>query len=681
MTPKELIKHFKNASWGAEQDIQSFLQTVPIEDMDARILGQLLDVLCNKRLSADTRTHEMRINVFKVLAAKCEDKGLFLSYVRALKTGDTRVRSLVVSLIPKVNNYEEHPKLCALLKSSAPEVRGAAVNALREVGGKTVLQVVGKMVEERDFAGRSEAIDLVMPIAGHHAIGVLKGALSVGQPKEKIKALKYLGDPKYMAKAPSAALRVIASLFEDKNEKIVIQAIFSFSNLASEDAFYEYVEPFLDSENLNYIKAAVSGLANYCSPRVISLLERKLRSGPNIIRVEVLTALENIGNDEVLPSLVEALGHDQVAIRNQAGSILTRLSQEGKLDVARTIIWLLNSRNVEVRRMAVEIAQKVRDPSGELWPKLLHFLRDEDWWVRERVMDALVEMAGRQLTPHMVGFLKDPYDVVRRFAVDVLSRLGDPQALGAIVNTARDDTDWWTREKAIEAMAVFKDQRAIPYIIDIMRRSPEVQFVCVETLKGLDAQSSAPYVAELLGSEDQDVRYASVKCLGAFHATEYTSRLQPLLADPDPHVARAVRELLLHWKVELSEEFVATRDKAVSFLDRMLITVVEAEADDLILASDRKPYMKRMGKTVPISNTALTHDQVNALVTPHLSLGQVEELGRLSDVDFSYEIKSEGARFRVNVFQQNSGLGAVFRTIKGELPNLEQLGLPELVKS
>ncbi|MCP4603223.1 MAG: PilT/PilU family type 4a pilus ATPase, partial [Proteobacteria bacterium] len=47
----------------------------------------------------------------------------------------------------------------------------------------------------------------------------------------------------------------------------------------------------------------------------------------------------------------------------------------------------------------------------------------------------------------------------------------------------------------------------------------------------------------------------------------------------------------------------------------------------------------------------------------------------------SYEIKSEGARFRVNVFQQNSGLGAVFRTIKGELPNLEQLGLPELVKS
>ncbi|MCP4680663.1 MAG: PilT/PilU family type 4a pilus ATPase [Deltaproteobacteria bacterium] len=681
MTPKELVKHFKGANWKNEEDVRFFIQTVPVDDLDARILSPLLDVLCNKRLSADTHVHTKRISVFSALASKCEDKGLFLAYVRAIKSGDARVRSLVVSLMPGVNNYDDHPKLCALLKSSSPEVRSTAAEALKAVGGKTVLQVIGKMVEERDFAGRSEAIDLVMPIAGHHAIPVLRAAVAVGKPPEQVKALKYLGDRKFMAKAISTALRAIVPSLEHKSEKIVNQAIVSFSNLAGEDAYFEYIEPFLEAESLNTVKAAVLGLGHFCSHRVVSALERKLRSGPNVIRMEVLTALEHIGNDEVLPALVEALGHKQVAVRNQAGEVLSRLSQARKLDVARVIIWLLHSQNVEVRRMAVEIAQKVKDPTGELWPKLLDFLRDEDWWVRERVMDALVQMAGRQLTPHMIGFLQDSFDVVRRFAVDVIMRLGDPQALGALVNTARDDKDWWTREKAIEAMASLKDERATPYIIDIMRRSPEVQFVCIQTLKDLDARSAAPYVAELLGSEDQDVRYIAVKCLGAFHAKEFVQQIQPLIADTDPHVAKAAREQLMYWQVELAEEYIATRDKAVSFLDKMLITVVEAEADDLILSSDRKPYMKRMGKTTPISNTVLTHDQINAIITPHLSLGQMEALQNLEDVDFSYEVKSEEARFRVNVFQQHSGLGAVYRTIKGELPSLEKLGLPEIVKS
>ncbi len=681
MTPKELIKHFKNAPWRSDSDIKAFLQTVPLEDIDPRILNPLLEALCNKRLAADSNAHTNRVKVYRVLASRCQDKALFASYVRALKNGDAAVRGLASSLLPEVNNYEDHQKLCALLKSSTPEVRKSAADVLTKVGGKKVLQIVGKMIEERDFIGRSEALDLIMPLAGFHAIGSLKAALNLGKPPEKLKALRYLGDPKYMLKAPSAALRAIVPALENKDPKIASQAIVSFSTLAGEEAYFEYIEPFLESDNPILTKAAVSGLGNYCSPRVINALERKLRSGPDGVRMEVLAALEKMGNDEVLPPLVEALGHKQMAVRRRAGEVLAQLSQAGKLDVARVIIWLLHSRNVEVRRMAVEIAQKIRDPAGELWPKLLTFLRDEDWWVRERVMDALVEMAGNQLTPHMVGFLQDTYDVVRRFAVDVLHRLKDPQALGALVNTAREDTDWWAREKAIEAMAAIQDQRAVPYIIDIMRRSENVQYVCIETLRGLDARSAAPYIAELLGSEDQDVRYAAVTCLGSFHAVDYAAKMQPMLADPDPHVARAAREQLLHWKIELSEEFVATRDKAVSFLDKMLIAVVDAEADDLILESERKPYMKRLGKTVPISNTVLTHEQVSALITPHLSLSQVEELGGLRDVDFSYEVKSVAARFRVNVFQQHVGLGAVFRTIKGELLDLNQLGLPEIVKT
>jgi twitching motility protein PilT len=214
-----------------------------------------------------------------------------------------------------------------------------------------------------------------------------------------------------------------------------------------------------------------------------------------------------------------------------------------------------------------------------------------------------------------------------------------------------------------------------------MRRSPDVQFVCIEALRKLNAKQAAGYVAEMLASPDGDVRLAAVKCLGQFHAQEHTDKVQPLLADEDPYVSRAARELLLHWKVELSKEYSANRDKAISFLDKMLLAVADADGDDLIVAAGRRPYMKRMGKTVPITETALSNEQIQAILMPHLSLAQVEALEKLEDVDFSYEVKSTGSRFRVNVFQQQGGLGGVFRTIKGELLNLELLGLPEIIKT
>ena len=84
------------------------------------------------------------------------------------------------------------------------------------------------------------------------------------------------------------------------------------------------------------------------------------------------------------------------------------------LDLARSVVWLLRSQDAEIRRLAVELAQSVQDPHGELWPKLLGCLRDEDWWVRERLADVLVERAGPALLPHVVPYLQDPAPVMRQ---------------------------------------------------------------------------------------------------------------------------------------------------------------------------------------------------------------------------------------------------------------------------
>ncbi len=676
---KDLLKTFKSAPWKDKTDLQNFAATLP-RPLDTRTLAQMLEILCTRKLAQNSAAHDMRIAIFRSTAREVEDTSLFVHLVRALRTGDPKVRALVSEIIPKVDRLDEHPKLCALLKAPEAEIRRAAAEVIKKLGGKTTLKIIGKLVEEKDFPGRIEAMDLVVPMSGHFAVPVLKSVLTTGRPNEKVRALKYLGDEQYMAKAKGLALRAILPALDDASEQINCEGITAFSNLCTENDYFEYIAPFLDATNVNILKAAVSGLGRFCSPRSILVLERKLRTGPNAIRMEVLSTVEAIGRDEVLPLLVDALGHQQVTIRNAAGEVLTRLSNSRKIDVARTIIWLLQSRDVNVRRMAIEVARKVKDPEGELWPKLLGFLRDEDWWVRERVKDALVELAGDKLTPHMVGLLGDPFDVVRRFAVDVLMMLKDPRALGALITTAQKDEDWWTREKAIEAAAALKDERVVPYLIDIMRKNEELQFSCLIALRDMGVAAAAPHVAELLASPDPDVRLEAVRFLARFNASEAAEKIQLLMSDPTPAVAKAAEELLAHWNIEVSEQHKVSKDKAVSFLDKMLMSVMEAKADDLILSSNRQPYMKRMGKMVPISKSVLTHEQVKSLLSPHLSVSQLKGLDRLMDTDFSYEVQHTGARFRANVFGQHTGIGAVFRTIQGELPDLEKLGLPEVVK-
>jgi twitching motility protein PilT len=91
--------------------------------------------------------------------------------------------------------------------------------------------------------------------------------------------------------------------------------------------------------------------------------------------------------------------------------------------------------------------------------------------------------------------------------------------------------------------------------------------------------------------------------------------------------------------------------------------------------------MKKVGRITALTQGPLEEEQVKALLMPHLSTEQVIALQALQDVDYSHEVKSEGLRFRANVFQQFGGLSGVFRRIRGTLPQFEKLGLPPLVRT
>ena len=102
---------------------------------------------------------------------------------------------------------------------------------------------------------------------------------------------------------------------------------------------------------------------------------------------------------------------------------------------------------------------------------------------------------------------------------------------------------------------------------------------------------------------------------------------------------------------------------------------------DIHLAVDMPPMVHLHGILEPIKYRALSHDEMNELVTEILSQEQQKKFESGQDLDIAYESSEAGGRFRANLFHKISGIGAVFRVIPPKTPTLKDLGLPMAVET
>ncbi len=117
-------------------------------------------------------------------------------------------------------------------------------------------------------------------------------------------------------------------------------------------------------------------------------------------------------------------------------------------------------------------------------------------------------------------------------------------------------------------------------------------------------------------------------------------------------------------------------------LDRMLRRLVELGGSDLHLTASRPPLMRLHGDMagMPEFTTPLSSEHVLLMCDEVAAAANRAEFRAESDSDFAYEIPGV-ARFRVNLFRDRHGVGAVFRQIPTEIRSFDDLGLPECVRS
>ncbi|MCG9106721.1 type IV pilus twitching motility protein PilT [Laribacter hongkongensis] len=110
----------------------------------------------------------------------------------------------------------------------------------------------------------------------------------------------------------------------------------------------------------------------------------------------------------------------------------------------------------------------------------------------------------------------------------------------------------------------------------------------------------------------------------------------------------------------------------------LLAFTVNQQASDLHLSAGLPPMIRVHGDMRRINLPPLSHDDVQDMVYPILSAPQRSHYEQQLELDLSFE-QPGLARFRVNLFVQSRGAGAVFRTIPDRIPTLASLGAPAIL--
>jgi twitching motility protein PilU len=114
-------------------------------------------------------------------------------------------------------------------------------------------------------------------------------------------------------------------------------------------------------------------------------------------------------------------------------------------------------------------------------------------------------------------------------------------------------------------------------------------------------------------------------------------------------------------------------------MERILRLMAEKKASDVYMSAGSPVQIKINGVTQPINGQMLPADAPRALLAEVLSDDHMEELSRTGELNMAHALPGVG-RFRISGMRQRGTYAVVIRYIQTEVPKLDALGVPEILK-
>ena len=121
------------------------------------------------------------------------------------------------------------------------------------------------------------------------------------------------------------------------------------------------------------------------------------------------------------------------------------------------------------------------------------------------------------------------------------------------------------------------------------------------------------------------------------------------------------------------------RNEAMSLVVKLLSMMLEQDGSDLFITAGFPPAIKIKGVMTPLSKHPLSAEDAQAITQSVMNDKQLKQFEETKECNFA--IAPAGlCRFRVNAYVQQGMLGLVIRVIASKIPQIDDLGLPAILK-
>lgn len=270
------------------------------------------------------------------------------------------------------------------------------------------------------------------------------------------------------------------------------------------------------------------------------------------------------------------------------------------------ILAALEDEAPAVRERAIRLAARYLEPGV-----LAELVADEANAVRRNAAIVALERQGPYAVPQLQAMLHHPQTDVVMFALQVLSRIGDPGAARAILPLARH-ADLNVAQSAIEALGQLRSGEAVPALLELLGGELWLQLAAIDALGAIgDPRAVGPLVSLV---PDSVVAEPALQALQRLAAPE---ALEPLLGRLTIVRERALLDALLlavgvvidlhpdpgPAALQLAEELALGHgEEVVRYLEQLLRDDAPAEgqeAGDLLRAAAALAVVARLDALLP----------------------------------------------------------------------------------
>jgi HEAT repeat protein len=408
----------------------------------------------------------------------------------AIKHQDRGVRGNAASALGNTRNPAAIPALIAALADEEPFVVYNAVEwglKKTDLDERAIAEVVNGLTTENYLMRRGAAYAVGM-LGVTAAIPTLIGLLDDPNANVRSSAAKALG----LLGADLAITELIA-LLRDRDDKVKLSAIYALGILRAEVAIPQLI---LTLKERNLREIAVSALEEIGSELAIPALLDFLPD--EHFDRNVSSAIEKLASPASIPSFIRGLQHHNQEVRQYSALMLGSL---GNHEAIPALFKALADENKYVRVMAARSlgALSVTD---EAISTLIELLKDPDYRIREKVIEALGSIDSPTVTPILIDCLKDLDGNVRASAVKALEPLASAETIPTLSKVLMDDDSWYVQMMAVKVLVKIGTDEAITMIVNSLKN--KASDVILESTRAIAKAENKSFVHSLIFILDYD---------------------------------------------------------------------------------------------------------------------------------------------------------------------------------